>query len=59
MKRRPPYRLCWWCNLQFRGNHFRELVTRTGSYYVHASCVQVATNNLSRGPNPVLEVKKS
>jgi hypothetical protein len=53
--KRPPYRLCWWCNRQFQGNHWRELVTASQSFFVHVSCVQVATNALSH--TPVTEVK--
>jgi hypothetical protein len=40
---KPPYRLCWWCNLQFQGPYFS--VVTVGGYgenrhYVHKECVR-------------------
>lgn len=39
---RPKYNLCWWCNLRFRGNHYRVMQSAdhaaNSNVAVHVAC---------------------
>jgi hypothetical protein len=38
---KPRHRLCWWCNLQFRGNHFATRTIDGHEREIHKRCAKL------------------
>jgi len=38
IKPKPKHRLCWWCNRQFRGNHFTTRTIEGHERELHKQC---------------------